>query len=117
MRRFRPRTSNERDYSADFLNAMVEFGWQIIPEHRNSKGRVDFLIIAPGEERLAVELKVKGTGQSAIRQLAGYLETGDYDQGIVVTAKPFPFPPLIDWECEDGTIRKISIIETQFSCL
>lgn len=114
---------NEKKLQQQITEALIAAGL-VFQAERNlgDLGRIDFQIEdlerRPSERRwIALEVKVKKVSRTAVfRQVGGYLDTGKFFVGIILTTKPIE-PVLTHWRMEDGSRIPILMINTWMDCL
>lgn len=73
-----------------FLRKGVPFQREV----RTTGGFIDFVVF----DRIVVEIKIKGSGIQAARQVLRYLEDERFDTGVIVTTKAMQIPESLNIE-------------------
>ncbi len=102
VRSFQNEVSLHREMEAAFLGAGFVFKREVMVRG----GRLDFLF----DDGTALEVKVKLSGNQAVRQVIRYFDDPRVLYVIIVTFKPMEIP-LKEYRLPDGTVRKIGVLE------
>ena len=87
--------TNEMRVQIDVGRAFAAAGLDFTSEVDLGNGRIDFLVRA-GDERIGVEIKIKGSARDVHRQLARYVKTDQIDRLVLVTSHAHRMPDEID---------------------
>lgn len=87
LQKFRFSVSEETAFQSGVFRALSRLGVPVKKEYelKGGHGRVDFYL---PDQRIGLELKVKGSTAAVTRQVFRYAESGQFDALILVTTDP-----------------------------